>query len=307
MRRKCLDMVTALARRDPRVVFVGSDLGHGTLADFRREMPERFFMEGISEGHVLGLAAGLALEGFVVYVNTIATFLTRRAYEQAVLDLGLHNLPVRLIGNGGGLVYAPLGPTHLATEDLTTFRAIPNMAVICPADATEMERFMPQTLDWPGPIYIRLGKGHDPVVTPPGAPFVIGRGQLLRPVGRVLLVTTGVCLGPVLEAADLLGAGGIVAGVLHLPTVKPLDAELLRQAMAQARAVVTVEENTILGGLGGAVAEVLAEADFPQAKRFRRMGLPDVFPDCYGTQKGLWQRYGLTPAAIRDTAAGIAE
>jgi len=135
MRATCLKQVHALAKRDERVVFIGSDLSPGLLADMKREMPERWFMEGITEQNVVGMAAGFAMEGFIPYVNTIATFITRRCYEQVAVDLCLHDLPVRLIGNGGGLVYAPLGPTHLAIEDIAIMRALPNMAVVAVCDA----------------------------------------------------------------------------------------------------------------------------------------------------------------------------
>src|SRR2546425_5843786 len=144
-------MVYELAKKDERIVFIGSDLGIGTLDNFRKEMPNRFFMEGVSEANIVGMAAGLALEGRIVYVNTIATFITRRCFEQVVLDLGLHNANVRLIGSGGGVVYAPLGPTHLAIDDIAIMRAIPNMTIVAPCDANEMGRLMPLTLDSHGP------------------------------------------------------------------------------------------------------------------------------------------------------------
>src|ERR1051325_1769417 len=158
MRKRSLDMVYELAKKDDRIVFIGSDLGAGTLDGFRTEIPDRFFMEGVSEMNIVGMAAGMALEGRIVYVNTIATFLTRRCFEQVVLDLGLHNVNVRLIANGGGVVYAPLGPTHEAIEDIAIFRALPRMTILAPADADEMKRMMPTTVDHSGPIYIRLGK-----------------------------------------------------------------------------------------------------------------------------------------------------
>src|SRR5215472_4429142 len=165
MRKTCLDVVYELAKNDPRIFFIGSDLGIGTLKQFKAEMPERFFMEGVSEANLIGMAAGLALEGKIVYANTIATFITRRCFEQVALDLCLHNVKVRLIGNGGGVVYAPLGPTHLAIEDIAIFRSLPRMTILVPADANEMRRMMPLTVDYPGPIYIRLAKGGDPIVT----------------------------------------------------------------------------------------------------------------------------------------------
>src|SRR5438045_2710578 len=196
MRNTCLNMVHELAKRDPRTVFIGSDLSPGLLAGMQKEFPDRWYMEGVSEAHVIGMAAGMAMEGYIPYVHTIATFITRRCYEQVAVDLCLHNLPVRLIGNGGGLVYAPLGPTHLAIEDIAIMRALPNMTVVSVCDADEMNRFMEQTLDWPGPIYIRLAKGFDPIVSDPKHEFSIGKAIVMREAsatrGRVLLVSTGV-------------------------------------------------------------------------------------------------------------------
>src|ERR1700752_786429 len=165
MRKACLDMVHELARPGPRVLFIGSAPGRGTLEPMRKELPERFFIEGISEAHVIGMSAGMAFEGYLPYVNTIATFITRRCFEQVAVDLCLHSLSVRLIGNGGGLVYAPLGPTHVAMEDIAIMRALPNMTVTAVCDAKEMVRLMNCTLDWPHPIYIRLAKGGDPIVS----------------------------------------------------------------------------------------------------------------------------------------------
>src|SRR5262249_28306794 len=170
MRKKCLDMVYELAKKDERIFFIGSDLGVGTLDAFKKEMPDRFFMEGVSEQSLVSMAAGLALEGKIVYFNTIATFITRRCFEQNVLDLGLHKANVRLIANGGGVVYAPLGPTHLAIDDIAILRAIPHMTIVAPCDANEMARLMPLTVDHQGPIYIRLGKGGDPIVSTDDVP-----------------------------------------------------------------------------------------------------------------------------------------
>jgi transketolase len=212
-------MVYELAKQDPRVVFVGSDLGIGTLKQFKAEMPDRYYMEGVSEQNIVGITAGLAMEGKVVYFNTIATFITRRCFEQVVVDLCLHNVPVRLIGSGGGMVYAPLGPTHLAIEDIAIFRAVPNMTIVAPADANEMRRLMPQTVNYPGPIYIRLGKGGDPIVTPDDQRFVIGKAYLLREGKDALIVTTGITLKTSLDAATALAQQGINAAVLHVPTV----------------------------------------------------------------------------------------
>lgn len=301
MRQTCLNMVYELAKQDPRIVFVGSDLGIGTLKQFKAEMPDRYYMEGVSEQNIIGIAAGLAMEGKVVYFNTIATFITRRCFEQVVIDLCLHNVAVRLIGSGGGMVYAPLGPTHLAIEDMAIFRAVPNMTIVAPADANEMRRLMPQTVNHPGPIYIRLGKGGDPIVTPDDQQFVIGKAYAVREGKDALIVTTGITLKTSLEASTALAQQGIHAAVLHVPTVKPLDADAILARAAKVPVIVTIEEHTLPGGLGSAVAELIAEANFPAAKRFKRIGLPDVFPDQYGSQASLMERYGLTAAKLAQT------
>src|ERR1700677_4970403 len=175
MRATCQNMVYDLAKRDKRVIFIGSDLSPGLLADMKKEMPERWYMEGITEANVIGMAAGLAMEGFIPYVNTIANFITRRCYEQVAIDLCLHKLPVRLIGNGGGLVYAPLGPTHLAIEDISIMRALPNMTVTAACDADEMSRLMHASLHWPQPLYIRLAKGGDEIISSSEQGFAIGK------------------------------------------------------------------------------------------------------------------------------------
>ncbi len=305
MRKACLDMVYELARKDKRVFFIGSDLGIGTLQKFKDEMPERFFMEGISEANMVGMAAGLAMEGKIPYVNTIATFLTRRCFEQVVIDLGLHNLNVRLLGNGGGLVYAPLGPTHEAIDDIAIMRTIPHMTVIAPADADEMRRVMLQSLDHKGPIYVRVAKGGDPIVTNDRIPFEIGKAFEIRPGRDALIVTTGITLKIGLEAATRLRSEGINTGVLHVPTIKPLDYRTIVGCAAEVSVIVTVEEHNILGGLGGAVAEIVSEANLPTVKRFKRIGIPDIFADKYGSQASLMRDFGITTENIIATIKNL--
>jgi len=307
MRQACLNMIYELAKKDPRIFFIGSDLGNGTLDNFKSEMPDRFFMEGVSEANIIGMAAGLAMEGKVPYVNTIATFLTRRCFEQLVLDLCLHNANVRLVGNGGGLVYAPLGPTHLAIEDMAILRTIPNMTIVAPADADEMRRFMPLTVDYPGPIYIRLAKGYDPIVTNDKVPFQIGKAIPMREGTDALIVASGITLGPALDASDALGERGVQAAVLHVPTIKPLDEECILGYASEVPAVITIEEHVVTGGLGSAVAEVIAEANFDEPKQFKRIGIPDAFPDEYGSQASLLERYSITSEMLVSVVNSLAE
>jgi transketolase len=298
MRRTCLNCVYDLAQRDERVVFVGSDLSPGVLEDMKNCFPDRWFMEGVSEQHVVGMAAGLAMEGFIPYVNTIATFLSRRCYEQIVLDLCLHRLPVRLIANGGGVVYAPLGPTHLATEDIAILRCVPNMTVVAPCDAEEMTRLMSASLNWPDPIYIRLAKGGDEVVSRPENGFEIGKAIMLREPGQVLFVTTGVMTQRALAASMVLAGSGIHAGVLHMHTVKPLDRDSLVEAALGVELVVTVEEHVLAGGLGSSVLEAFNDVRHDPMPRISRMGFPDAFAPEYGSQDSLLKSWHLDSSAL---------
>jgi len=305
MRPACIDMVFELAKRDPRVVYIGSDLSPDLTERMKAEMPGRAFMEGVSEAQVVGMAAGLAMDGYIPFVHTIATFITRRCFEQVAVDLCLHKLPVRLIGNGGGLVYAPLGPTHLAIEDMALMRALPNMTVVAVCDADEMRRFMVQTLDWPQPIYIRLAKGFDPIVSKAENGFEIGKAIVMKDAatvpGNVLLISTGVMTTRALAAAETLAGEGIPTTVLHMHTVKPLDEEAVRRCAQKSRLVVTLEEHTVIGGLGSAVVDTLVENATSPLPVIKRLGIPDKFPHNYGNQDDLLEKFGLQPAHIVDT------
>lgn len=298
MRKTSLECVYQLAKTDERVIFIGSDLGVGVLDDMRKQFPDRWFMEGISEQHIIGMAAGLALEGFIPYVNTIATFLTRRCYEQLVIDVGLHRLPLRLIGNGGGAVYAPLGPTHQAIEDLAIMRAIPNMTVVAPCDSLEMERLMLETLSWPDPIYIRLAKGGDQIISEKTQDFQIGKGVSFRSPGEVLFVTTGIMTQRAVTASNLLSADGISCGVLHMHTIKPLDEETLIKMASNVSTVVTVEEHQRTGGLGTVVLETLSDAGLISPPKVIRLGIGESFSDEYGSQNSLLESWGLDVNAL---------
>ena len=300
MRKACLDTVYKLAQRDPRVVFIGSDLSPDLLREMKTSMPERYYMEGVTEANVVGMAAGMAMDGFIPYVNTIATFITRRCYEQVALDLCLHDLPVRLIGNGGGVVYAPLGPTHLAVEDIAIMRALPNMTVTAVADAEEMVRLMDATLDWPHPIYIRLGKGGDPIVSQATKGFTIGKAIIMRErtaADPVLLISCGVMTNRALAAADLLEAKGIPTEIIHVHTIKPLDDELIVRRAKGARCIFTLEEHTVIGGLGSAVLDLLSE-QAETMPRIRKLGLADKFSTNYGSQDDLLELSQLQPHQI---------
>jgi transketolase len=294
MRKTALECVHKLAQHDKRVLFIGSDLGHGVLEKMKNELPDQFFMEGVSEQYIIGMAAGLAMEGFIPYVNTIATFLTRRCYEQVAVDLCMHDLPVRLIANGGGGVYAPLGPTHLAIEDIAIMRALPNMSVVAPCDADEMNRLMKSTLEWPHPIYIRLARGGDPIVSKDDLGFELGKSIKMKTGADGMFITTGVMTQLALETADILKAKGVDIGVLHVHTIKPFDASGVISAIENVKAVVTVEEHIVNGGLGSAVLESCSELRPELLSKISRIGIPDKFATEYGSQGSLLKHWGIT-------------
>lgn len=284
-RSACLNAIYELAKRDERVVFIGSDLSPNTLQDFRRDFPNRFYMEGVQEQNIIGMAAGLALEGFIPYVNTIATFLTRRCYEQIAIDICAHNLPVRLIANGGGLVYAPLGPTHCAIEDMAIMRALPNMVIYNPAHAREMTEIMMDSNQYLNPMYFRLGKDSDPE----WMPLVFHHNE----ISTIQLVSTGCMTSRMMDIGRILIGKGIYPEALHFPRIKPFPSEELLKKLSRKKLIVTTEEGIINGGLGSAVLECLADNNIQIP--IKRFGLPDAFPHHYGEREDLLETYGLTP------------
>ena len=256
-------------------------------------MPDRYFVEGIAEAYVVGLAAGLAMSGKIPFVNTIATFLPRRCYDQIAVDVCMGNHDVRLYANGGGLVYAPLGPTHLAIDDIALMRALPNMTVIAPADADEMERAVRASEKHKGPVYFRVARGGDPLVPQDEHKFQIGKAIVLREPKEILLIASGIMVHRAIEVADQLKSEGIQTGVINMHTIKPLDVETLSDYLSTTPNIITLEEHSIIGGLGSAVAQLIAEGTRHPQGLFRVMGIPDCFPDKYGRQGDLIKYFGL--------------
>ena len=295
MRKTCLDTIYEIAKKDKKILFIGSDLGPGVLDEFKKNIPERFFMEGVSEQSIIGLSAGLAMEGFKPYVNTIATFITRRCFEQIAIDLCLHKLPVKLIGNGAGLVYAPLGPTHQAIEDISIMRTLPHMTIISPCDAVEMKELVKQSANHKYPMYIRLAKGGDKIVTTISENIKLGKGILKIEPNEHLFITTGVMTQLAIEASKRLDKEmNIKCGVIHLGTVKPLDKEMLLKWIPKVKKILTVEENILAGGFGSSILEFTSE-NFPEnTNKISRLGLKNSFIEKYGTQELLFKDNDLT-------------
>jgi transketolase len=288
------DLVAELLPADERLVCLDSDTGLFDGVDFGAA-GARYINLGIAEHTLMGAAAGLAKEGRIPLVNTMAAFAAARAMEAVKIDIALNRLPVRIAATHSGVSAGHLGPTHHALEDLAVMRTLPNMTVVVPADASTTEALFRQALDLPGPVYFRLGRGATPDL-PAGPPVRLGTAQVLRQGADITLAACGPY--PVLAAiaaAELLEQDGIAAAVLHVHTVKPLDTAALAAAASATGIVITVEEHWRTAGFGAAVAEALTEL-FPV--RVYRVAMPDVFVPVAGDQRYLLERGGITPLAI---------
>jgi transketolase len=300
MRTAFIDTLLERARADERVMLVVGDVGFGVVTAFQRELPGQFLNAGIAEQNMLGVAAGLALSGRIVFVYSIANFPVLRCIEQIRNDVCYHQANVKIVSVGGGLAYGALGPSHHATEDLAMMRALPNLLVTAPGDPVETRLVTGALAEHHGPAYLRIGRAGEPTVhhTPPA--FQLGRAIRAREGEDVTLISTGGMLHNTVMAAGLLARQGIEARVLSMPTLKPLDEAAIRAAARETAAIFTVEEHSVVGGLGGAVAEVLLEADQRPAC-FLRLGIPDHFASLAGTQDYLLESYGLTAPQIAET------
>jgi transketolase len=280
-----------LARHRPEIVCLSGDLTRQCEIDlFQAEIPDRFIHAGMAEANMMGVAGALARSGHIPFVHTFGVFATRRPFDQIVNAIAYPRLPVRIIGFMPG-VSSPGGPSHQAIEDVALMRALPGMTVVDVADATETGQVVAAIADLPGPVYLRLKRGEIPVIFPASHRLTLDRAQLLRPGTDVALLASGMMLAAALAAATLLAEHGISAGVVNIPVIKPLDTATVLAAATAARVVVTAENHTIIGGLGSAVAETLAEAGL--GRPLRRVGIPDTFAEGAQTAPFLFAKYGL--------------
>lgn len=297
MRNAFASEITRLALEDERVVLLSGDIGNRLFDTFKAKCPNRFFNCGVAEANMIGMASGMAHCGLRPVAYTITPFITTRCLEQIRVDVCYHNVPVVIVGVGAGLSYASLGGTHHSCEDIALLRALPNMTVVCPADSWEVRAALGAGLKRNGPVYMRLGKKGEPVVHKQAPEFVIGKGIVVRDGDKVCLLGTGNMLPVVVDAAARLADHGISARVVSFHTVKPLDEQLLAEAFRHFAVVATIEEHSLLGGLGGSVAEWLADQP-PQRARLLRMGTPDAFLHEAGEQDYARERFGLTSVDI---------
>jgi len=303
MRNAFAATITELAAKDDRIVVLSGDIGNRLFDTFKERHPARFYNCGVAEGNMTGMAAGMAMCGLRPFTYTITPFATTRVMEQIRIDVCYHNLAVTIVGTGSGLSYASLGPTHHSVEDVAFLRALPNLTVVCPADAAEVRAALAAILKIDGPVYLRLGKKGEPVVHQEPPALVIGRGLTVREGNDVCLLGLGNMVAPSLEAAALLQARGVSAKVVSMHTVKPLDDELLGDVLNRFAVVAVVEEHSRIGGLGSAVAEWAAAQPSRTKARLLSLGTPDLFLPESGSQKYLRKRFGLTPDAIADAVA----
>lgn len=294
MRNAFADELTRLGSADPRVVLLSGDIGNKLFDTFRAACPDRFINAGVAEQNMTGVAAGLAMSGLRPVTYTITPFVTTRCLEQIRTDAAYHDVPVTIVAVGAGLAYAGLGPTHHACEDIAFLRSIPNMVVICPGDAWEVRAALQAVLKQDRPAYIRLGKKGEPVIHKAvPADFAIGRAITIEAGDDVCLLSTGNMLPEAIEAAHALREAGISTEVVSFHTVKPLDEERLRSAFGRFRRVVTIEEHSLIGGFGSAVAEWAVDHGAP-ADKLVRVGTPDSFFKKSGEQEYAREQLGLT-------------
>lgn len=305
MRTAFFETLAAVAERDERIYLLTGDLGFGVIEPFARRFPDRFINVGVAEQNMTGIATGLALGGKVVFTYSIANFPTLRCLEQIRNGPCYHQLPVKVVAVGGGLVYGSLGMSHHATEDLAVMRALPNMTVLAPGDPREAALATEAVAATPGPAYLRLARAGDPVVHAAPPPFRIGQAITVRDGDDLTLISTGGMLPTAVAAAEALAGRGLAARVLSMHTVKPLDADAVLAAAFETRLIATLEEHSMIGGLGGAVAEVLAESG--SGTRLKRIALPSAFISRAGTRDYLAAQHGLsTEAVVATLAAALA-
>ncbi|MGE5548917.1 MAG: transketolase family protein [Bacteroidota bacterium] len=297
MRTTFIETLTAMAADDPSLYLLAGDVGYSVFEGFAARYPDRFLNLGIAEGNLIGVAAGLALSGKNVYVYSMVPFITMRCYEQIRVDLCYQEANVKIVGVGGGLSYGAAGATHHAIEDIAIMRVLPNMIVICPGDPVEAEFATREASRHTGPVYIRLGKNGEPKIHHDRGGLSLGRASLLRDGNDLTLIATGNLLETAVAAAASLATDGIEARLLSMHTIKPLDADAVAEAAARTGLIFTLEEHNVIGGLGSAVAEILAEAEGPRA-RLCRIGIRDAYCKEIGDHDYLRAKSRLSAAQI---------
>ncbi|OFW11081.1 MAG: transketolase [Acidobacteria bacterium RIFCSPLOWO2_02_FULL_59_13] len=297
MRTAFFRTLLELAAVDDRINLIVGDLGFGVVEPFVQRFPKRFLNAGVAEQNMTGIAAGMALIGKTVFTYSIGNFPTLRCLEQIRNDVCYHNANVKIVAVGGGFAYGSLGMTHHATEDLAIMRALPGIVVVAPGDPVEVEQATRAIAAHRGPCYLRLGRAGEAVVHRSPMEFRLGRAIRVRDGGDLTLISTGGLLEMAVGVAERLAAQRVQARVLSMHTLKPLDADAVVSAARETGAIVTLEEHSVIGGLGSAVAEVLAESETARVP-FKRIGLPSAFATHVGSQEYLRARHAISTEEI---------
>ncbi|MCE5299291.1 MAG: transketolase family protein [Spirochaetia bacterium] len=303
MRNTYGETLARLGAVNKNIVVLDADLAKSTqTAKFGKAFPDRFFDMGIAEADMICTAAGLAASGMNPFASTFAMFASGRAWEQVRNSVAYPNLPVKIVVTHAGISVGEDGPTHQACEDIAIMRAIPNMRVVAPADSIETESLITYLTDeYAGPIYVRLSRMNTEVMFKPGHKFEIGKGVIMKEGTDVTIISTGIILRQAVGAGELLKKAGISAEVIHMPSIKPIDGDMIIKSAQKTKKVVTIEEHNIIGGLGSAVAELLCE-NFPV--KMKRLGMMDTFAES-GTPDTLFEKYNLTDRALAKAAEEI--
>ena len=295
MRDTFVKALVELAKGNKNIELVTGDLGFGVLKPYWETVPNQFTNAGIAEQNMTGVAAGMALSGKTVFTYSIGNFPTLRCYEQIRNDCAYHNANVKVVCVGGGFVYGSLGMSHHATEDISAIRALPNVTVLAPADADEAEAAVRAMYETEGTFYLRLGRGGEMKVRPELKDFKLGKAIKARDGERVVIFSTGAIFDEVDGAIELL-KGEVDAAAYTFPTVKPIDAQCIEECAKKYDLIVTVEENTLIGGFGSAVSEVLCRSS--EHAKLLMIGIEDTYSSIVGSQKYLREHYGLSAKKI---------
>jgi transketolase len=287
MRTTFAKTLLKIAQKDSRVMLLTGDLGYSVFEDFQKNIPKQYLNMGVAEQNMAGVAAGLAMEGYMPFIYSIVPFTTMRNFEQIRNDICYQNLNVKIVGVGAGFSYGPYGHTHHGLEDIGILRTIPNLIILTPGDPVEVALATKAMVSYKGPVYLRLGKAGEPIIHKKTPKFTIGKGIILQEGSKATIIATSTLLERAMAVAAAIGS----VRVISMPTIKPLDEKIIIDSMKKTKVLVTLEEHSVIGGLGSAVSEVVAESGLPV--RFKRIAVADRFTKVIGLQEYMRKANGL--------------
>lgn len=298
MRNTFVKTLVKLAEQDERIFVITPDLGFSVLEEFEEKFPDRFLNVGIAESNAVSIASGLALSGKIVYVYSIIPFVTMRPFEQIRVDIAYMNTNVRLVGVGAGVTYGPAGATHHSIEDIAIMRALPNMTLFSPCDPYEVEKITKESINHQGPIYFRLAKKGEPIISGQESKIELGKANFIETNenSNIAILFTGNSSDIALEVSSELKQRGFLADIISFHTIKPFDYEALEKIVSSKKYIFTIEEHSIIGGLGSVVSEYIAESRLNPI--FKRFALPDEYSHYVGSQFFIREKFGFTATSI---------